>query len=660
MLGILKDVTLTSRRATDHARTSPAVRLGLGIVVVAWMGALAAPVWGTLTGTDWSNVLRLVVTGFVYAPVAAIVLAARQTILGAIVGSLALLSGVLSFGLVLNSSIGGALDSEIGVLAVVARQPEVAALGILPWLLVHSAPRWRRWGIGLGCAAIVLDLGMWAAQGAEVDIPRSIAAAPLAVALVSLLGASGFLVAQWRAGSARERATLNWFAVGAGLLFVSYARVVVELPELVATLCDVAFVLAQGILPTAILAVVVGGHSLGRDRRLLRGVTWVQSLAFAVALYLLVNTVLTMGSVPTEISGAFAAAVLALTFSPLLHTIRLHTDRLYFGDGAGVELRDVVSTLGDRLSAHHEPDGSMRTLAESLRDTWQLASVTITSDADDRVVCVGEPAAISVVTELSAGDRRVGTVELTSDSEQILRYSVAPVLGQVAPLLAVALLLTQANQELTVVRRRTLGVRREERRMMRRELHDELAPALAGIGFGMAAAKRLLERDSPKSVAAVAGVRADVAARAEDVRRLARSLLPAALDAGDVSGALRELAQRFTGSGVTVELEAGVAADLDPDVQVTLYLAASEAVSRLRQIEGIRHVTLATTLADEHVVLTVTATLDRSEIVWDRGILSAVSERAADIGGTARVDVPDHTGAVDEGLRTRLVVEVPR
>ena len=74
------------------------------------------------------------------------------------------------------------------------------------------------------------------------------------------------------------------------------------------------------------------------------------------------------------------------------------------------------------------------------------------------------------------------------------------VLERVSGMVAVALDLAQANHLLSAERDRVVEVRHEERRLLRRELHDSLGPALAGIGLGLAAiekhAQALPERDS--------------------------------------------------------------------------------------------------------------------------------------------------------------------
>lgn len=180
--------------------------------------------------------------------------------------------------------------------------------------------------------------------------------------------------------------------------------------------------------------------------------------------------------------------------------------------------------------------------------------------------------------------------------------------------------------------------------MLHRELHDELAPALAGIGFGMAAAGRLIEGGDPAAADAVADLRAEVSVRTEDVRRLARTMLPAALDAGDLDGALHELAQRFSGDDLEIVVHAGGTDVLDAGVQIALYLALAEAVSRLRRAAGLRRIDVHVAIEDARVVARLGAVGVRVTVAAWRAVIEATTRRALDVGGvvTATADARGH------------------
>ena len=97
------------------------------------------------------------------------------------------------------------------------------------------------------------------------------------------------------------------------------------------------------------------------------------------------------------------------------------------------------------------------------------------------------------------------------------------------------------------LRRSSLAVvsaREEERRRLRRDLHDGLGPTLTGISLGLRTAVRQLERDGPTSptapLALLERLADEVDAAVGEVRRIVRDLRPSALDQLGLVGALGE------------------------------------------------------------------------------------------------------------------------
>ena len=97
-------------------------------------------------------------------------------------------------------------------------------------------------------------------------------------------------------------------------------------------------------------------------------------------------------------------------------------------------------------------------------------------------------------------------------------------------------------------REQIVGAREEERRRLRRDLHDGLGPVLTGIAFRAdAAGNVLLERSGPGCSAAAGAARRRPAEAIEDVRRLVYDLRPPALDELGLVGALRTAREQLDG-----------------------------------------------------------------------------------------------------------------
>ncbi|MFC7759002.1 sensor histidine kinase [Catellatospora bangladeshensis] len=110
------------------------------------------------------------------------------------------------------------------------------------------------------------------------------------------------------------------------------------------------------------------------------------------------------------------------------------------------------------------------------------------------------------------------------------------------------------NRALAGSRSRLAEARDEERRALRRDLHDGLGPALSGIGLGLAATRNLLHRDPAAAEALLDRLAEEMSQRAESVRHLARALLPADLADGRLVPALHTLAERYALAGLDMRV----------------------------------------------------------------------------------------------------------
>jgi signal transduction histidine kinase len=129
-------------------------------------------------------------------------------------------------------------------------------------------------------------------------------------------------------------------------------------------------------------------------------------------------------------------------------------------------------------------------------------------------------------------------------------------------------------------RDRLVLAREEERRRLRRDLHD-------GVGSALAGARMLTEvvrRTVPETAAAgplLATLAADLEACSAEVRELIDGLRPAALDRG-LRPALTDLLGRFSDRVPEVSLSAdGLDAELPAAVEVATYRVVAEALTNV-------------------------------------------------------------------------------
>ena len=121
--------------------------------------------------------------------------------------------------------------------------------------------------------------------------------------------------------------------------------------------------------------------------------------------------------------------------------------------------------------------------------------------------------------------------------------------------------------------------REEERRRVRRDLHDELGPTLAGIGLGLETAGRAAVREGFSQAALLDQLSREASSSVDDIRRIAADLRPPALDEVGLLAALRHYAELVTSrSGVVVMVEGEPLPPLPAAVELAAYRIALEAV----------------------------------------------------------------------------------
>jgi signal transduction histidine kinase len=192
-------------------------------------------------------------------------------------------------------------------------------------------------------------------------------------------------------------------------------------------------------------------------------------------------------------------------------------------------------------------------------------------------------------------------------------------------------------------RERLVIAREEERRRLRRDLHDGLGSTLAALGLQVGAVRALLSTDPAAADAQALELRAGIRVAIADIRRLAYELRPPALDELGLIGALRARAAQYehNGDGVAPQVMIDAPEDLPSlpaAVEVAAYRIAQEALTNVMRHAQARSCVVR--LALDHA-LSITIVDDGVGIPSERrsgvGLLS-MRERAAELGGACTIE----------------------
>ena len=210
----------------------------------------------------------------------------------------------------------------------------------------------------------------------------------------------------------------------------------------------------------------------------------------------------------------------------------------------------------------------------------------------------------------------------------------------------------QLAEELQESRERLVVAREEERRRIRRDLHDGLGPSLSGVVYQLESARLLVDKD-PGAVRRILGSLSEhVQEIVADVRRLVHDLRPPALDDRGLVGALAQQAERITDTGgPVVTVEAGDLGPLPAAVEVAAYRIVSEALTNVARHAGARRARVGLALDGGSVLVEVTDDGDghrrRGAGRRRTGVVAGAGRRA---GRPQRGHLPTHRRDARTGL----------
>jgi signal transduction histidine kinase len=407
-------------------------------------------------------------------------------------------------------------------------------------------------------------------------------------------------------------------------------------------------VCALALIPLSIGVAILRYRLFDIDLIINRTLAYTALTACVVGLYVLVvgglGTLLLQTHTHPVVS-LLATGLIAVVFAPLRDYLQRGVNRLMYGERD--EPYEVLSRLGQRLEGTLDPDAALTTIVETVAQALKLPYVAISAERD------GEP-----VTTVEHGTLVDGTVTLplVHKAETVGRLVLAPrapgeeftpsdrrLVGDLARQAGVAVHAARLTADLRRSRERLVTAREEERRRLRRDLHDGLGPRLAAQTLKVGAARSLYPRDPAASDALLDELETDMDATLADVRRLVHNLRPPTLDQLGLVGAIRDAAERYEPDPATNGLRISVRApeELPPlpaAVEVAAYRIIQEALTN-----AVRHAR-----ADSCAVrLSVGDELELE--VTDDGVglpeehrsgvgLNSMSERAAELGGTCAIE----------------------
>jgi two-component system NarL family sensor kinase len=472
--------------------------------------------------------------------------------------------------------------------------------------------------------------------------------------LLGMLLAVISLLVRFRQANAQERQQIKWIFYAMLLLLVTlFLPVTGMLSEITGALSIAALWIAIGI---AVLR--YGLYDI--DIIISRTLVYIALTVVVVAAYVVTAGVLG-AFIPSSgnlVNALIAAGIVALIFQPLRERLQRSVNRLLYGERD--EPYELLSRLGRRLEETLAPDQALPTIVETVATALKLPYAAIVLGAGEEQTLAAEYIRPPRLEAAEQANHIVSPDNLVSLPLIHQRQHLGELrLNELARQIGVAVSSAQLTLALQHAREALIMAREEERRRLRRDLHDGLGPVLAAQRLKVGSARYFLNQDLAVADRLLAEQERDIDAALQDVRRLIDNLRPPALDDLGLAVAIQRIAAQYgvtkedaarRDDGTSLQIDVDVPATLPPlpaAVEVACYRIVQEALTNVVRHAQARHcqVTLKTVdragmegAAAEALLLTIYDDGRGLTQSGGNGLgLHSMRARAEELGGTMSI-----------------------
>jgi two-component system NarL family sensor kinase len=486
----------------------------------------------------------------------------------------------------------------------------------------------------------------------DLSNPYGIAALPISLLLLLYLTwfltllvilpvACLSLVVRYRQADDTTRQQIKWFSLWLGIVIVLF--VVRHINGLTPnTIDEIALRMALFSLPIFLGISLFKYHLYDIDVIINRTLVYGLLTVIIVGLYILIVGLL--GSVFQArgdlLASLVATAVVALSFQSVREQMQRGVNRFMFGQRD--EPYRILSQLGQQLKTVTAAKSLLPTVVETIAVALKLPYAAITIHQHDQFgASYGDAKTPTHIIPLIYQNETVGQLIVGQRSPgEVLTLADGRVLEDIARQIGAVVHAVRLTSDLQRSRERLVTAREEERRRLRRDLHDELGPALASQTLKLDAAIDLIETDPQAAIQLLNKIKVQSQSLVADIRRLVYDLRPPALDELGLLAALRSHISQLNPAQNGLSLMINAPPELptlSAAVQVAAYRIGQEAVLNVLKHAQARHCTLhLAVLADESClqIVVIDVGIGVPHPVTSGVGLQSMRERAEELSGS--------------------------
>jgi signal transduction histidine kinase len=532
------------------------------------------------------------------------------------------------------------------------------------------APNWSRW-LGLACL-ITAPVGMIASFiWNRSDHP------PLAVLVIGnllpIVVMSGVLYAQYyryrHLASGEQRQQIKWVLYGLGIMIVlqvatafpyymSFTLPVSTPYPLWLAIITAIYVISFAVLPVSLTIAVMRFRLYDIDIIINRTLVYGALTVGTMGIYVLIVGYL--GSLfqaqNRSIIAFLTTGLIALLFQPVRQRLQSAVNRFMYGERSDPVF--VLSKLGKQMEETRSPHDALDGMVNTVARTLKLPYVAIEFGKGDKarvVASFGQVPENAIQFPIGYQGRNIGSMlvaprtpgESFDEKDNILLENIARQAGAAAQAAKLTTDLQHSRQKLVTARE-------EERRRLRRDLHDGIGPTMAGQTLKIDAAVDLIlgepesgqKPDLDEAIKLLTEVKEQTQETVKNIRQIVYALRPPSLDDLGLVAAVQAYIDQVSisrrGLDISLEISPQDLSHLSAAVEVAAYRIVLEALTNV-----IKHAQ-----ADECVVRLSVPKKDAETLhleIEDNGKglpeditagigLTSMRERVEELGGSFAID----------------------
>lgn len=344
------------------------------------------------------------------------------------------------------------------------------------------------------------------------------------------------------------------------------------------------------------------------------------------------------------VPALLATAVVAIAFAPLRSGLQRWSHRFIFGERD--EPYHFLRRFGSQIGQADSEEALTQSILASVQLGLRVPGVSLAIAGSPGLSgSIGKPiGANPEVATVQFGDQKIGALSVArrtpsesfSDQDRMLIHEIARQTGITVHSMLQSDALRQSREQI-------VNAREEERRRLRRDLHDGIGPSLAALTMQIEHARDLLEHEPARAGVLLDDATEQIRDSIGSIRTIVYDLRPPALDELGLVGAIKIYASRYDGA-LLIECALPVSLpQLPAALEVAAYRIVQEGLTNVSRHAGASHAWVRLWVGPGELLV----------VVQDNGMgflhnstsgvgLVSMRERTSELGGAFTIESSPH------------------